>query len=77
MVEFLKKLREKLKVKPTYMLPSLFKCIVLLDFTFFLSRPVSALILEEVAIDCLNKAAEKRLLRKAEVLHLESLMLAT
>ena len=26
-VEFLKKLREKLKVKPTYMLPSLFKCI--------------------------------------------------
>lgn len=41
----------------------------------FLS-PLSALILEEIAIDCHNKETEQRLLQEAHDLHLSSLQLA-
>lgn len=41
-------------------------------FVFF----TSALILEEIAIDCHNKETEERLLQEAHDLHLSSLQLA-
>lgn len=43
---------------------------------FFFPLLYSALILEEIAIDCHNKETEQRLLQEAHDLHLSSLQLA-
>lgn len=49
------------------------KCWPQSDMCFFI---LSALILEEIAIDCHNKETEERLLQEAHDLHLSSLQLA-
>lgn len=47
-----------------------------LDFDLKLLLHFTALILEEIAIDCHNKETEERLLQEAHDLHLSSLQLA-